>query len=144
MKFNDIYENAIKIIIFRNPLQRIESSYNYMECDKPYSYYLKNINRNINNIKDYPENYSAFFVHFETLQANAMDYNKNEYHGKNYIWLLMDNMNNVFNYLRNELKLDFKNNLHVNKTKPKNKEKIKIKQSDMKLFNEKFKDDLVL
>jgi hypothetical protein len=144
LQFNDIYNDAIKIIIFRNPLSRIESCYNYMQCNKPYSYYLKNILRNPENIKDYPGNYCAFYVHFETTQAHAIDYEENKYHSKKYIWLLMDDINKVFYFLKNKLNLIFPNNLYINKTKIKSGKKIKIKKSDMKLFNEKFNIDNVL
>jgi len=143
IKFNDIYNDAIKIIIFRNPLSRIESCYNYMKCNKSYSYYLKNILRDNENIKDYPGNYNAFYVHFETTQAHAIDYQENKYHGEKYIWLLMDNIDKIFSFFKNKLKLNFRNNLHINKTKTRSG-KIKIKESDMKLFNKKFNIDLVL
>ena len=146
--FRDIYDKSIKIIIFRNPLLRLESSYNYMrnyKYKKPLSYYLKNIVRDPQNIKDcIGKNYCAFFVHFETTQADAIDYKENEYHTKNYIWLLMDNINKIFNFFKDKLNLNIKNNLHENKTKLKSGKKIKIKKMDIPLFINKFKDDIIL
>ena len=139
IKFNNIYENAIKVIIFRNPYERIESSYNYMYdrgYNKSYSYYFKNINKyNMIDTK-------IFFVHFAATQAKSMDYNENEYHSKKYIWLLMDNIDTIFEYFKNNLGLEINDNIHKNKMNSINKKK--MNQHDIELFNKIFKDDIIL
>lgn len=141
-KYKNIYDNSIKIIIYRNPYERIVSSYNYLGLRAPIKYYLSIINRNNTAIRDDKKHYNHHFIHFETQQTDAIDYNKG-YHNKDYIWLLMDDVEDVFKKL-SELNVKIPDDyIHKNKTKNKTIDNKLIYKEDIKiLFDKKFKKDV--
>ncbi len=148
--YKKIFEYAEKVIIIRDPLDRVVSGYNYLNSlpkvmefhpeyvDKDYDFWLNKINRN--TIKDTNSNYSSMFVHFDTLQCNAIDYDEEVYHGKKYNWIDMGNLSSLKNVFK-KLNINFKNVSHINKTLEKSQP---LPEKYVKLFQEKFKEDFKL
>lgn len=148
--YKKIFEYAEKVIIIRDPLDRVVSGYNYLNSlpkvmefhpeyvDKGYDFWLTKINRN--TIKDTNSNYSSMFVHFDTLQCNAIDYDKKTYHDKGYNWIDMSNLSNLKDIFK-KLNINFKNVPYVNKTLKKSHN---LPEQHTMLFQEKFKEDIEL
>ena len=134
--YKQLYESAHKIILFRNPVERLISSYNYLKLNKSYEYYLNN--RNINICLDKKNNYNAHYIHFDTSQFNACDFNYKYFDDKLYNISLIDdyeNINNIFSKLNlNKDKLN-----HLNKTDNFYK---KPDDEDIELFKKLYMDDI--
>ena len=92
--YSKIFCYANKLIIFRNPIDRVISGYNYLKYNKGYSYYLNKINRNMK--KCGKQNYDADYIHFDILQLDSIDYNKMTYHTELYTYIDMICLENQF------------------------------------------------
>ena len=133
-----IFEYANKIIIFRNPLDRLISGYNYLKLNKGYNFHLNNINRTI--VKDEKHNYDKNYIHFDTLQLDAIDYDKKVYHTKLCYWISMNNQKQLCTILNNlGIKHEYNILPHKNKTSHSNMLDI---PDDIKMFELLFKDDI--
>lgn len=135
--YNKLFDYAHKIIIFRKPLDRIVSSYNYLKLKKGYSFYLNKIDRNI--VKDTKSNYNSHYVHFETLQCDSIDYEKERYHDNLYNWVDMSNLLQL-----KELFIKLNINLSIIEKLNESKYYNIIQGDSLILFNEYFKKDIEL
>lgn len=112
--YSKIFDYANKLIIFRNPIERIISGYNYLKYNKGYSYYLNKIDRNVK--KCGKQNYDVDYIHFDILQLDSIDYNKMTYHTELYNYIDMSCLEKI-NKLFCELNLDIRiSNLKKNKS----------------------------
>ena len=85
-RYKLFWEHAKKLIILREPMERLISSYTYVKHIhgnvKPLIYYLTNIPK----LKDKKHNYDSIYVHLQTTQLEAMDYDSS-YHNDTFIWM---------------------------------------------------------
>jgi hypothetical protein len=132
-RYKLLFNNSNKMIIFREPLDRLISAYNYLKLNKPYSHYLNNVN--LGCVRDSKKTYNNHYVHFETTQSDAIDYNEHTYHTNKYFWIKQDDIKKLFILLpKLEGKLMILNN-HKHTILP-NKSEIDLhKQIYIKDFN---------
>jgi len=110
--YSKIFDYANKLIIFRNPLERVVSGYNYLKYNKGYPYYLNKINRTVKKCEK--QNYDKDYIHFDILQLDSIDYNKTTYHTELYKFIDMFCLEKI-NKLFCELNLDIRiSNLNKN------------------------------
>ena len=140
--YSKIFDYANKIIIFRNPIERVISGYNYLKYDKGYPYYLNKINRTVKKCEK--QNYDKhYIIHFDILQLDSIDYDKTTYHTELFNFIDMsslDDLEEKLTKLFNKLKLDlrFTSNLNRNKSN-----KYCFPDKDIiNLINMKYKSDI--
>lgn len=103
--YSKIFDYANKLIIFRNPLERVVSGYNYLKYNKGYPYYLNKINRTVKKCEK--QNYDKDYIHFDILQLDSIDYHKTTYHTELYNFIDMFCLEKI-NKLFCELNLDIR------------------------------------
>jgi hypothetical protein len=133
--YSKLFEYANKLIIFRNPIERVISSYNYLKYNKGYHYYLNKIDRSVKKCDK--NNYNKDYIHFDILQLDSIDYDKNTYHSDLYYYIDMSCLKLIDEFF-------IKNNLDIRIIKPINKStKYSFPdESEMDLIYSKYKPDI--
>lgn len=146
--FPDIWDNALKLVIFREPLDRLHSCYNYMRNKKrsfneSYTDVIKEMERRKGiNSATFDLNwktYDSFHIHLYSSQLELIDCNPYNTSNEDYKWLKMDDGNYVLNEI-SKLGIDNVNSLMKNKTKRK---RFYPQKEDVEKYKQVFEDDFL-
>lgn len=141
-KYEKIFNNSYKIIILREPLDRLYSSYSYLKLNKPFIHYFNIIKNKTEIIKksDY-ENNNHHYVHFEITQTKSCDINNDYVNDVSYIFINMNNINYEENDKLKNIGLQEYKIEHLNKSKRTNKN---LSKDENDLFYQIFVEDIQL
>jgi len=146
--FPDIWDNALKLVVFREPIDRLISCYNYIRNKKrtfKESYFevikemenrkgINAINFDLNKKK-----YDIFHAHLYSSQLELIDCNHYNISDNDYKWINMDNGNDVLKAME-DLGINNVSQLIKNRNK---KKKIEPSLEDIKKYEEVFKEDFI-
>jgi len=147
-EYSDIWENSKKLIVFREPVDRLLSCYNYIRRKKKkfrenYTEVIEEMqNRKGTSSELYDlnkKNYDSIHIHLYASQLDLIDCNLSDIEREDYKWLKMDNSNYVLNEMKN-LGIDYVYDLVKNENKNK---KFYPTLQEIEKYKEVFKEDFL-